>query len=412
MKGVSHRTMRIISRLIFRELLGYFLLALLVFTFVLFLGRIFQLTELVVNKGVPFLVILRLLLVISPSFFLVTIPMALLLATVMTFSRMSADSEIIAMKATGISLYRQLAPVLLLSVLSYGASNYLIFYALPWSERSFMELRLELANSQAASISVKARVFNDDFDGLVLYVHEMPSTERVMRGILISDNRSQENPQTIVAEEGVLIPDPETSRITLRLRAGAIHRPVPQEEKYQVINFETYDLSLEARDLLGDAGKLERVGKNLSLYEIQEKLKRYGPEDRRYNGLLVEYYKKFSIPFATLILGFLGAPLGIKNTRSGKSGSFALSLFIIIFYYVFLTLGEGLGERAVVPIATALWFPNMVLGAIAIYAVTKVGRETPFKTFNWIGERLETVWESFCDRLRARGLLWTEEEDP
>jgi lipopolysaccharide export system permease protein len=261
---------------------------------------------------------------------------------------------------------------------------------------------------RARLVEPKERVFNDSFDGIVLYVHEMPSSSRVMRGILISDDRTEANPQTIVAEEGVLISNPEGMKVTLRLRKGAIHRPEPQQDKYQIIRFDTYDLSLEARNLLGEDHKLERAGKNLSLYEIREKLERYGPGDRRYNALLVEYYKKFSIPFACLLLGFVGAPLGVKNRRSGKSGSFALSLLVIMSYYVLMTLGEGLGEKAIVPPALAIWFPNVVLGALALYVVTKVARESPFRLLNWMGAHIEARWEALRDRLR--GLRFQEGE--
>jgi lipopolysaccharide export system permease protein len=386
--------LRIITRYIFKELASYMLMGLLIFTFVLFMNQILHFTDLFINKGLPFGTVFKMMLVISPSFLLVTIPMALLVSTVMTLSRMSADSENVALRATGVSFYRQLAPVGMLSILCYLASNFLVFYALPWSEDQFNELRIQLANSGAATTSIKERVFNDDFDGLILYVNEKTSQEEVMKGILIYDSRTQENPQTIVAEEGVLVSNPKLLKVSLRLRNGSIHQATEAEKKYQVIRFATYEVNLDTRSLMGDAGRLERAGKNHSLYVIREKLKRYKKDNPRYNNLLVEYYKKFSLPAACLIIGFVGAPLGVRNRRSGKSGGLALSLAIIIFYYVMLSMGEGLGDGGHIPPLIAMWIPNFVLAAIGFYLTRKVQKDSPFRVAEKLSEHVEGALEA------------------
>lgn len=396
--------MRIITRYIFKELASYMMMGLLVFTFVLFMNQILHFTDLVINKGLPFGTVFKMMLVISPSFLLVTIPMAFLVSTVMTLSRMSADSENVALRAVGVSFYRQLAPVVMLSILCYLASNFLVFYALPWSEDQFNELRFRLANSGAATTSIKERVFNDDFDGLILYVNEKPAQEEVMKGILIYDSRTQENPQTIVAEEGVLVSNTESLKVSLRLRNGSIHQATEAQGKYQVIRFTTYEVNLDTRSLMGDTGKLERAGKNHSLYVIREKLKRYKKDNPRYNNLLVEYYKKFSLPAACLIIGFVGAPLGIRNRRSGKSGGLALSLAIIIFYYVMLSLGEGLGDGGFIPPLIAMWFPNLVLAAIGFYLTRKVQTDSPFRFAEKLAERMEALLAALRTKFFPQGL--------
>lgn len=395
--------MSIISRHIFRELLGYMLMGVLVFTFVLFMNQILRFTDLFIDKGVPFGTVFKMMLVISPSFLVITIPMSLLLSTVMTMSRMSADSENVALRATGVSFSRQLVPVGILSILSYAASNFLVFYALPWSEEAFNELRVQLAHSNAATTSIKERVFNDDFDGLILYVNEKPPNEEIMKGVLIYDSRTEETPQTIAAEEGVLVSDSKSPKVSLRLRNGSIHKMLKDENKYQVIRFTTYEVNLDTQSMLGISGKLERAGKNHSLHVIREKIQRYGPSHPRYNDLRVEYHKKFSLPAACLIIGFVGAPLGVRNRRSGKSGGIALSLAIIIFYYILLSMGEGLGGLGRIPPMIAMWNPNVVLGVIGVYLVTKVHRDSPFRFAAWFGERAQDTWEALRRRFFPQG---------
>jgi lipopolysaccharide export system permease protein len=385
--------MSIITRHILKELAAYTGMGLLIFTFVLFMNQILHFTDLFLNKGLPFGTVFKMMLVISPSFLMMTIPMALLVSSVMTFSRMSADSENVALRATGVSFARQLVPVLILSFLAYGISNYLVFFALPWSEAAFNQLKFELAHSGAIRTSIKERVFNDDFDGLIVYVNEIPSNEEILKEVLIYDNRTQAEPQTIVAEEGVLISNREALRVSLRLRNGSIHKKSQNSKNYQVIRFTTYEVNLDTQSMIGAGGKLVRAGKNHSLYVIKEKLKRYGKKHPLYNDLLVEYYKKFSLPAACLIIGLVGAPLGVRNRRSGRSGGLALSLVIIIFYYVLLTLGEGLGDGGRIPPVFAVWIPNVVLAGIGAYLSIKVQRDSTFVLAAKLGGFLQDVWE-------------------
>ncbi|MEE9197214.1 MAG: LptF/LptG family permease, partial [bacterium] len=125
---------------------------------------------------------------------------------------------------------------------------------------------------------------------------------------------------------------------------------------------------------------------------------------------LVEYYKKFSLPAACLILGFVGAPLGIRNRRSGRSGGLALSLAIIIFYYVMLSMGEGLGDSGHIPPVVAMWIPNVVLGAIGLYLIMKVQKDSPFRLVARIGEFIQVQWETLRQRFFPQGFGPPEEE--
>ena len=249
-------------------------------------------------------------------------------------------------------------------------------------------------------MALRALVF--DFDGLIVYVNEKPADEEILKGILIYDSRSQDIPQTIAAEEGVMVNYPESLRVSLRLRNGSIHQVTEEGEKYQVIRFATYEVNLDTRSLLGDAGRLERAGKNHSLYVIKEKLKRYKKTGKRYNALLVEYYKKFSLPAACLIIGFVGAPLGVRNRRSGRSGGLALSLMIIIIYYILLSMGEGLGDDGRIPPMIAMWLPNLVLAAIGVYLTVKIHQDSPFRLAALFIERIQIILEKLRNRFLAQ----------
>jgi lipopolysaccharide export system permease protein len=149
--------------------------------------------------------------------------MAFLLGTLLSFGRLSGDSEITAFKASGVSLYQLFFPVSVLSICAYLLTTFLVFYGLPWGNRGFMATIYHIAQSKA-NIEIKERVFNDMFNGLVVYVDKIPIQGKKMEGILIYDERDNERVHTIFAKEGFLVNNPETQEVILRLLQGDVHR--------------------------------------------------------------------------------------------------------------------------------------------------------------------------------------------
>ena len=368
--------MRLLSRYIFKELVSVFALALLIFTLVLLLSRMLRLTDLVLNKGVPLSVVLKLLVYLSPSFLILIIPISLLVSAITVFSKLSTDSEIVAMKATGMSFLHMLGPVLVLSVAAYIATSYLIFVAFPTGNLAFQQVMFNLVRSKAA-LDIRPRVFNDSFSGLVLYAQEVPAGENVVRGVFIADRRQRDQSQTIVAQEGRLVLDPARRRVVLELRNGTIHKLLPGRERYQILHFRRHELALNLRGFL-DTGQPKKGVKQMTADELRLLVDQAPPGSREGAIALVEYYKKFSLPVAALLLGFVGAPLGMVNRRSGRQGGFVISAAVVLFYYLLYTMGEGLGDEGRIPALWAMWMPNVVIALLAVYLVSKTAMERPF----------------------------------
>ena len=170
--------------------------------------------------------------------------MAVLLGTLITFGRLSGDSEIIAFKASGVSLYQLFFPIAIFSISAYLLTALLVSYGLPWGTMGFKATLYKIAQTKA-DIEIKERVFNDIFDGLVVYVDKVPIQGKRMEGILIYDERDQGNINTIFAKEGFLSSNPTSQEVILRLFDGDIHRFDPKGNVYQKIKFDAYDLKLE-----------------------------------------------------------------------------------------------------------------------------------------------------------------------
>ncbi len=374
---------------ILKEILPIFLIGLMTFTLILLMDKILKLIEMIVTRGVSLYQILKLLLFISPSFLIFTIPMAVLLGTLLSFGRLSGDSEITAFKASGMSLYQLFLPISAFSVLAYLLTTFLVFYGLPWGNRGFMSTLYLIAQSKA-DIDIKERVFNDAFDGIVVYVDKVPIRGKRMEGILIYDERDPTKLGTIFAKEGFLINNPNSQEVILRLFNGDIHRFEPRANVYQKVRFDAYDLKLElAKAFTAIAKKLK--DKEMSINEIKEKMKAMEKNGEDTTSLRVELHKRYAFPFACIVFGLIGVPLGIQPRRSGRSYGFVFSILIILTYYISLTASEIFAVRHTIPAFLAGWAPNFLFGGLGIYLLIKTANESPFKLSVWLIEAIDFI---------------------
>jgi len=369
---------------VLKEILPIFFIGLMIFTVILLMDKILKLIELIVTRGVSLSKILMLLLFISPSFLIFTIPMAVLLATLLAFGRLSGDSEITAFKASGMSLYQLFLPVSLFSIAAYLVTAFLVFYGLPWGNLGFKSTLYLIAQSKA-DVEIKERVFNDTFDGLVVYVDKVPIQGKKMEGILIHDEREKEKINTIFAKEGFLTSDPKSQEVILRLFDGVIHRFEPRTNIYQKVQFNVYNLRLELTKAFTGMGKKLREHE-MSIGDLQERIEKKVSLGEDITPQEVELHKRYAIPFACVIFGLIGVPLGIQPRRSGRSYGFILSILILLAYYISLTASEILALRHTVPAFLAGWAPNFLFGGLGIYLLIKAAKESPFKPSIWLNQ--------------------------
>jgi len=378
---------------ILKEIVPIFLIGLMVFTVILLMDKILKLIELVVNRGASLSNILMLFLFISPSFLIITIPIAVLLATLLTFGRLSSDSEITAFKASGMSLYQLFIPISIFALATFLLTSFLVLYGLPWGNRGFKSTLFLIAQSKA-NIEIKERIFSDTFSGLVVYVDRVPIQGNRMEGVLIYDERDKENSSTIIAQEGFLINNRENQEIILRLNHGDIHRYEPQLQTFRKIKFDTYDLKLEmAKTFLAIEKKLK--DKEMSVDDIREKMK----EVKRTGGDTIPYemeiQKRYAIPFTCIVFALLGVPLGIQPRRSGRSYGFILSILILLAYYISVTVSEIFAMRRTISPLSASWIPNFLFTGLAIYLFVKAANESPFKPAVWLAGALDWIQQKW-----------------
>jgi len=356
-----------IQRYIVKEISIPALLGLVIFTFVLLMGRILKLVELIINKGIPAGEVAKLFFYLLPSFLVLTLPLSFLLGVLLGFGRLSADSETIAIKASGISLYGMLRPVLVLAAATSLATAYLTLYAGPAGNSAFHTQVFQIAASRA-SAGFQPRVFNDEFDGLVLYASDINERSGVMEGVFISDERVGNTPSIILARTGRVTPDRDALTLTLRLEDGTIHRrPLEKSrDSYQVIDFATYEINLNLGQQLSDSRQRRKKESDLSVPELHEALTAAAtPEER--NKLTVEWYRRLILPTAPIIFALIGVPLGIRSQRSGRGGGFTIGLVVFLLYYLLHSFAETLAVEGGMPPVPVVWTPTVLFLAGSFY---------------------------------------------
>jgi lipopolysaccharide export system permease protein len=391
-------------RYLMKELFPSFLLGVVGFTFILLTGRILQLTELFVNKGIPLGFILKLLYFLLPSFLVLTIPMATLLSVLLAFNRLSGDNEITALKASGVSLYQMTPPVLLLALTTTLATTFLSLYSLPRANQASRSLLYEMASSRAHA-GVRERVFNDDFEGLVLYVERVTPRTFQWENVFISDSRNAAETHTIIARQGMVLSDPHLLIVTLRLKNGAIHKLGDQPNAYQKIDFNTYDLRLDLKTGLKEKKSGEKHPAEMSLSELADAVQALRSKKADFKPQMIKIHEKFSIPFACLVFGIIGIPLGLQSrtSRAGRSIGFAWSIGVLLIYYLLTNAGTSLAERGVIRLEVGMWAANAIFLGFGIYLLNKAANESPVLLMVWLSRSVAKLHKGAGSLTRSSG---------
>ena len=366
---------RTLHRYVFLQILAPFAAGLALFTFILLIARIMKLVEMIVNRGVPALDVLRVFAYLLPAFLEVTVPMALLLAVLLACGRLSADSEITAMKAAGLSLYQIAAPIAAFAGIVFLLSLFLSLYARPWGNSALKTAIFDLARTRA-TVGLKEHVFNDEFKGLVIYVEKIEPPGSNLRRILISDRRQPGEENTVVAKRGMLVAHEDTRSVNLRLFDGTIFTSRASEQGYHKTDFNTYDVNLNLSEALGQMETREREPSEMPLQDLRAAVVRERAKGEHARPERVELARRFSIPFAALVFAVIGVPLGLQPVRAVRSRGLAVSLVIILSYYLMLSAAETLATQGKAPIALAMWTPNLVLASIGSVLFFRQAQET------------------------------------
>ena len=374
---------QILNKYVLREIWPGFFVTIFVLVFIALAARMLPITEMVINRGVYIGHVGMMILYVLPDIIVFSFPAAILMAVVVAFIRFAADNEIIALKASGISILQILLPVVSFSLLGAAASLAIGLYAVPWGDNSFKDLAFKIAESQG-DLGIKERVFSEPFENVTFYVNSFSSQDKVMRDIFVTDNRDKEISNNIVAQEGHILLDPEKRIISLHFSQGHLFIVAKDRSFARAVRFNTYDLSIGLKDILAALRARKKTPKEMSLNELKHQLKSQDEGSIAYNETLIELLSKFSIPLSVFFIGIIGVPLGARLKGRGRSAGIGLSLAVFIAYYAFLGAVRSICETGLVSPKFGVWIPSFFLFVATIYLLWKVSRDrsvNPFKRF-------------------------------
>jgi lipopolysaccharide export system permease protein len=370
---------RLINRYVLREIAVPFCMILFVLTFVLLMGKILQVMDLMINKGVAFTDIARLMLFLIPSFLAFTIPISLLIAILIGLGRLSGDNEWTIMKMSGVSLYQLSLPVACAALAAFLMTLATTLFLVPYGNLAFKALLFDMAR-QKASIGIREKVFIDDFQGILLYAERIPVHGNFLEGVLISDSRISREPSTIIARRAYLVSNPDTMVITLRLEDGSTHTVDAGLNHYRKMDFRFYDVRLDfASTLSGEKKIATKSSTEMRLSELTATLRNRGLKEEALRELAIELNKKMTVPVSCLVFALIGIPLGIRAHRSVRSQGFTIGLFLVLVYYLLRLSGEALVETGRLSPVIGTWTPNWIFAAAGILLFSLSAREVSFR---------------------------------
>ncbi len=363
--------MKILRCYICKELVGPFFLGLGIFTFVMLMQQVIELTDLVIYKGVGIGIVGRLFLYVLPYFLMFIIPMAILVAVLLSFGRLSQDNEITAIQASGTNLWVLVRPVLIIGLaLSIFLTLFNNFIS-PRSKYAFRSLYFDIIDKQAGVI-LQPRIWISDFDGLILHTEEMDERTGEMFGVTLYQLSEEGSPRTIFAQRGKLVSDPQKLEVGIKLFDGTMHTAdAKHPTRYHILSFATHFTNLDIHGSLKHEETAKRL-EEMNTKELWGHIREAHSRGQVPRWQLVKLHKRFSFAFAPLAFILIGVPLGIKTHHSAKSIGFVISFCLAFIYYFIMMMGEHLGRIGALPPGLAIWLPNLFLGIAGIFLLIRM----------------------------------------
>jgi LPS export ABC transporter permease LptG/LPS export ABC transporter permease LptF len=373
--------MRILTRYILREVVSHALIGAAVFTFVLFTRDLGRILELVVRNSAPLPSVAEIFFFTVPVALTYTIPMGVLVGILIGLSRLAADSEITAMRASGMGVWTFLRVISIFVVAAWLLALVNSVYLAPRSLASLGQLQDRLKSSQV-SFEVQPRVFYEGFPKTVLYVQDVKAMSggALWKGVFLADLSDPASPRISLAREGLLVSQgPDT--LDLHLTDGSTHETDPKNpDQYQVSTFQTTDIPIQI-----PAAQNGQEHEPTSLGELRVadllRIARTGdPVTRRWN--LIEYHRRLALPTACIVLALVGIPLGLSSKKGGKSSGFVLTILLVFLYYSISLIGVSFAKQGRVSPAAGVWLADFMFLAGGIFLLWRSERR-PIELAGW-----------------------------
>lgn len=395
--------MRIFTRYILREVVGYALLGGVLFTFILFMRYLLPLLELAVRGIATPFDLLKLIGYLLPNFLTLTIPMAVLIGILLGLSRLAADSEVTAMRASGLGVVAFIRIISIVAVFSWlvGLANSL--YVAPHAARALLNYEEQSKTSQA-TVEVQPRVFYEDFKNYVLYTQDIvpgANGTAIWKHVFLADLTQPATPHIISAQEAIVQAGAERQTLRLDLLNGSRHDIAANDpNQYDIATFNSTVLPIETN--AQEDTHLSRRDTPMQALDTAEVWRRAHGSDktRDTRPYSIEFHRRLSFPTACLVLMLVGVPLGLSSKRGGKGTGFAVTLLLVFIYYFLSEIGVALARQQKLPAFAGVWGANVLFTIAGVLLIQQMSRGGV--ALNLVSSAVNAVSKLFGSLFRLR----------
>lgn len=376
----------IIYRYIFKELLPIFCVSVIFFLFLFLMARMLYIVNLIMNYNLSFRAVLSVVGLMLPSFLTYILPLSVMMSVMLTMLRLSSDNEILALKTSGLSLYKLLPPVLAFCVLGLAVTMLMTVVIIPKTQGMLFST---MAKQMAANVNIglQEQTFNVAIENVTIYAGEIDSQTGLMRDIFIEDKSNPEMAVTVTAPRGILSTDAAAQVVSLVLFDGEALQTNIKNKTANNMRFTQFELHYDIKGLLGvlDDAENKKDRKEMSLKELRDTIELTADlKNRTYYRAMTALADRFSMPFACLFIGVLAFALGSQVHVNRKSFGALLGFMAFLLYYILYSMGHSMSKKGQIDPILGSWLPNIVIGVLAVYFLVQVAREKEL----WINKML------------------------
>lgn len=360
--------LRIINVYIIKEILPVFFSSLFVAIFIALATRMLPFMEMVVSRGAKLTHVASLFIYLLPEIFLFALPAASLISVTVSFLRFSSDSEIIALKAAGVSVYQLTVPVVFISLTWAIFAFFISIIAIPWGNSSFKELIFKLAKS-STSPAISSQMFSEPFKGIIFFVNSFSEQDGYMENVFVSDMRNKNETHSIIAARAQQLSS-ERDAIIIRFEDGII---LVNEEKdlfTRIVEFKNYSIAVDFNSSISLAER-DRGPKELFFKELVNYINSVSTAKYNINEAIFVLCEKITMPIGVFLMAIVGVPIGSRFKNREKTMAVGVSMLIFLLYYICYAAVRSVTESGFINPYIGPWGPDICLLFIIPYLYKK-----------------------------------------
>ena len=345
-----------LDRFIFGELIGPFFFGLMAFTIIMVAGGLlFRIADLIIKNGVSLGIVVRLFLYYLPKMAATAIPMSCLLAALLGFNKLSANSELVALKSSGISFTRIIKPVIIMAFFVSIGAFFVNETLVPVSERAAANVMAYEVFKQSPPV-FKEKVFLKEETGgalkRVIYVNRLDIKDGKMIDVIVQEFEKGQLSRLVSAEKGEWIDG------SWWLEEGKVFEITKDNDVSLLFTFDKQALQLNLNP--EEAARTARTPDEMTLNELFREISMMKQKGMDVSKIVMILNLRFSVPWACLVLAIVGAAVGSRPQRSSSGMGLGLSVIIVFVYYVILSFTQSLGDAGYLHPVFAAWIANIV----------------------------------------------------